>query len=66
MMQHGILSKTVFLSVLKSMDPYQLEKHYFDKIKVLFSEAKKSVFAKISIGVPGARPDHLTCPPPIV
>ena len=28
MMQHRILSRTVFLSVLKSMDGYQLEKHY--------------------------------------
>ena len=55
MMQHGILSRTVFLSVLKSMDRYQLEKHYLDKIKVFFSEAKKSVFGKISIRVPGGR-----------
>ena len=28
MMQHRILSRIVFLSVLKSMDRYQLEKHY--------------------------------------
>ena len=27
-------------------------KHYLDKTKVLFSEAKKSVFGKISIRVP--------------
>ena len=45
---------------------YQLEKHYLDKIKVLFSEAKKSVFGKISIRVPGSGLYHLTCPPPIV
>ena len=42
MMQHRNLSGTLFLSVLKSMNRYQLEKHYLDKIKVLFSEAKKS------------------------
>ena len=60
---HRILSRTVFLSVLKSMDRYQLEKHYLDKVKVIFSEAKKSVFGKISIRVPGAGLYHLTCPP---
>ena len=52
-MQHRILSRTVFLSVLKGMDRYELEKHYLDKRKVLFSEAKKSVFGKISIRIPG-------------
>ena len=41
-------------------------KHYLDKIKVLFSEAKKSAFCKISIRIPGAGLYHLTCPPPIV
>ena len=41
MMQHRILSRTVFLSVLKSMDRYLLEKHYLDIRKVLFSEAKE-------------------------
>ena len=35
-------------------------------IKVLSSEAKKSVFGKISIRVPGAGLYHLACPPPIV
>ena len=38
-------------------------KHYLDKTKVLFSEAKKSVFGKISIR---AGLYHLTCPPPLV
>ena len=41
-------------------------KHYLDKTKVLFSEAKKSVFGKISIRVPRAGLYHLTCLPPLV
>ena len=35
------------------MDRYQLEKHYLDKVKVPFSEAKKSALSKFSIRIPG-------------